>query len=386
MRRPRIAAWLMSVLTAVIITAVPASTVLAAPDEREAKARLDAIGSDIQAMNLRLSKTREAQDNAARALRKVETALAETNRRLDTLQAERRGLVDELEALEEKRETLRKSRREQLEALASELDALYRMGDSPQLKLLLNQDDPARLDRLQTYLNHLSKARTARLDEIQRLDAQLGENRRQLDRQQAALAEVVATLESQSLELAEQRRQRQQLLAKLDSRYQDERSRLAALDQDRQQAEKMLSQVQEELARLKRPPPSTAIAKTQGKLPWPVQGKIESRFGSGRGVNRNGLLIAAPEGSPVQAIHAGRVVFADWMRGFGNLLIVDHGDQVMTLYAHLQHFQVQVGSPVKEGEVVAAVGQSGGRSSPALYFEVRRQGEPIDPQRWIARR
>ncbi|MFD2435632.1 murein hydrolase activator EnvC family protein [Modicisalibacter luteus] len=111
-----------------------------------------------------------------------------------------------------------------------------------------------------------------------------------------------------------------------------------------------------------------------------------STFGSGDGVNRNGLLITASEGTPVRAIHAGRVVFADWMRGFGNLLIIDHGDDIMSLYAHVQRFNVGVGDRVGNDQVIAAVGNTGGRPSPGLYFEVRRGGEPIDPRTWISKR
>jgi len=113
---------------------------------------------------------------------------------------------------------------------------------------------------------------------------------------------------------------------------------------------------------------------------------VLSRFGAGEGVDRDGLLIKAAAGSPVKAVHAGRVVFADWMRGFGNLLIIDHGDGVMTLHAHLQHFTVSPGDAVTVGQTIAAVGVSGGRTTPALYFAVRRNGEPIDPSTWIARR
>ncbi len=117
-----------------------------------------------------------------------------------------------------------------------------------------------------------------------------------------------------------------------------------------------------------------------------MQGRIVSAYGSGEGVNRNGLVIAAAAGTPVKAIHAGRVVFADWMRGFGNLLIIDHGDDVMSLYAHVQRFDVAVGARIANGQTVAAVGASGGRSDPALYFEIRKDGEPIDPRRWISQR
>ncbi|WP_253447351.1 murein hydrolase activator EnvC [Halomonas sp. Y3] len=373
-------------LTVALLALCLAAPLAAQPSERAARERLDAIGEEIQGVTRRLSSTRDAQADASRELRRVETALGETHRRLDELQAERSELAEEVVTLERRRDLLEAERADQVEALNVQLDALYRLGTSPQLKLLLNQDDPARLDRLQHYLNQLSRARNARLDELARLDSALGDNRRELDRRGERLDALAAELASRSSDLARQMQERSALVAELDGRYATEQARLVELEQDRAHAERVLRQVQEELARLQRPPPSTAIAQTRGDLPWPVQGSIASRFRAGDGVHRNGILIQAGEGTPVKAVHAGRVVFADWMRGFGNLLIIDHGDQVMTLHAHLQHFSVQPGQAVSRGEVLGAVGASGGHSRPALYFEVRRDGNPIDPQGWIAAR
>ncbi len=356
------------------------------PDEAAARQRLDAIGEDIQALSQRLSSTQLARNEAGEALRDVETSLAETHQRLDALQAERRGLTVEIEALQARRDELEAERVEQVEALESQLRALYRLGPTPQLKLLLNQDDPARLDRLQRYLNALADARHQRLDQLNQVDAALADNRRRLQTQGKRLDALAAELAERSAELAERMAERRTLLDELDGRYATEQARMEDLNQDRAHAERVLRQVQEELARLERPPPSTAIERTRGELPWPVQGSLASRFQNGDGVHRNGMLILAAEGTPVRAVHAGRVVFSDWMRGFGNLLIIDHGDQVMTLHAHLQHFGVQAGQSVSRGDTLGGVGVTGGQDRPGLYFEVRRDGAPIDPQSWVASR
>ncbi|MDR5902974.1 murein hydrolase activator EnvC family protein [Halomonas icarae] len=369
-----------------LLTLLLAGPLAAQPSEKAAQERLDAIGEAIEEADRRLASTRQARNAAARQLEEIETSLATTHRRLDELQAERRELGTEMETLQSRRDELDAERSAQLEAIHAQLDALYRLGHSPQLKLLLNQDDPARLDRLQHYLNHLARARRARLDELARLDTALAETRGELETRGDRLDALAAELAARSAELAEQIHERSNLLAALESRHSGEAARLASLEQDRERAEQVLRDVQEQLARLQRPPPSTAIERTRGELPWPVQGNIASRFGVGDAVHRNGILILAAEGSPVRAVHAGRVVFADWLRGFGNLLIIDHGDGVMTLHAHLQHFIAQVGRPVSRGETIGAVGRSGGHRRPALYFEVRRAGTPIDPQTWIARR
>ncbi|SDI93223.1 murein hydrolase activator EnvC family protein [Billgrantia gudaonensis] len=370
----------------VFALAVASSQLLAQPSEREARERLDAIGTAIESASQRLATTREAQDEATQALRDVETALAETHRRLDAIQAERREVDAQLAELESARDDLQAERSDQVEALRAQLDALYRLGRTPQLKLLLNQDDPARLDRLQTYLNSLAEARHARLDAIAQLDAELDANQRERRQQRQRLDALADSLAERSAELADQVAERERLVAALAARHGSERARLAQLEQDREAAEQRLEAIRQELARLDSPPPSTAIERTQGELPWPVEGELAATFGNGDGVHRNGLLIRTAEGTPVTAVHAGRVVFAEWMRGFGNLVIVDHGDQVMTLYAHLQHFETEVGRALSRGDPLGAVGVSGGQRQPGLYFEVRRQGKPIDPEAWIAQR
>lgn len=348
--------------------------------------QLEALGENIAQAQARLEGTRDARDEAQQKLRRIETRLAQTRQQLVGLQREQDQLDQEIAELQQQRQTLQEERRRQREALAKQLNALYRLGPTPQLKLLLNQSDPARLDRLQQYLNHLNQARQQRLDALARLDAQLDETHRALQAHQARLDDLAQELTARRKALSEQRSQRGAILAQYRERYATQRAKLAALNSDRESAEQLLDRMRERLERLDQAPPSTQIEQTQGDLPWPVQGDVLAGYGNGEGVDRNGILIGAPAGTPVSAVHAGRVVFTDWMRGFGNLVIIDHGDNIMTLYAHLQRFAVAVGEHVERGTTIAAVGDSGGRERPALYFEVRENGDPIDPGDWIAQR
>ncbi|ABE57410.1 murein hydrolase activator EnvC family protein [Chromohalobacter israelensis] len=352
----------------------------------EVHRQLEALGENIEQTQARLEGTRDARDEAQRELREVETRLAETHQRLTGLQREQDQLDQEVAELKKRRQTLEIERRRQREALAKQLNALYRLGPTPQLKLLLNQSDPARLDRLQQYLNHLNQARQQRLDALAKLEDQLDETQRALQSHQARLDDLGDELTARRETLSEQRGKRETILAQFKERYTTQRAKLAALTDDRENAEQLLDRMRERLERLDQAPPSTQIEQTQGDLPWPVQGDMLTGYGNGDGVDRNGILIGAASGTPVSAVHAGRVVFADWMRGFGNLVIIDHGDNIMTLYAHLQRFAVGVGEQVERGATIAAVGDSGGRDTPALYFEVRENGDPIDPGDWIARR
>ncbi|MCK0714786.1 murein hydrolase activator EnvC family protein [Chromohalobacter sarecensis] len=352
----------------------------------DVKRQLEALGSDIENTQSNLEGTRDERDSAQDALREVETELADTQQRLTGLQREQDQLDQEVAELKQQRQTLEEERRQQRTALAKQLNALYRLGPTPQLKLLLNQTDPARLDRLQQYLNHLNQAREKRLDALAKLEGQLNETQSALQSHQERLDSLASELSKRRETLSDQRSEREAILATYKERYTTQQAKLAALNGDREDAQQLLEQMQAKLDRLEEAPPSTDIEETRGDLPWPVQGDMLATYGNGDGVDRNGMLIGAAAGTPVTAVHAGRVVFANWMRGFGNLLIVDHGDNVMTLYAHLQRFDVGVGAQVTRGDTLAAVGDSGGRDSPALYFEVRKNGDPIDPSDWIARR
>lgn len=375
-----------ALLTTALLTLGYSSTAMAQQDEQAAREQLDAIGQEIDAMVKRLSATDQARDSAQQELREVETELAQTHQRLDQLQAERRQLVDETTQLRQHRERLEGERDAQYAALGQQLAALYRLGPTPQLKLLLNQSDPAELDRMQAYLNRLTQARQQRLTDIARLDTALVDTEQALAERQTRLDALADELEAQSALLARRTEERRSVVTTLDDRYESEADRLADLSQSREQAEQQLRAIQAELARLAEPTPTTNITRTQGDLPWPVQGSITASFQRRNGVHYNGIVIQASEGTAVTAVHSGRVVFADWMRGFGNLLIIDHGDQIMTLYAHLQQFSARPGQQVSRGDEIGRVGSSGGQASPSLYFEVRHSGEPINPQRWIARR
>lgn len=212
---------------------------------------------------------------------------------------------------------------------------------------------------MQAYLNRLTEARQQRLDEIARLDSALADTQQALAERQDRLASLADELEDESAQLAERTQERRGVVENLDDRYGSEAARLADLTNDREQAEQRLREIQAELARLDEPTPTTHIARTQGDLPWPVQGDITADFQRRDGVHYNGIVIQSSAGTSVSAVHEGRVVFADWMRGFGNLLIIDHGDQIMTLYAHLQQFTARPGQQIERGDEIGRVGDSG---------------------------
>ncbi|WP_438765187.1 peptidoglycan DD-metalloendopeptidase family protein [Kushneria sp. TE3] len=419
------------------------------------KAELDSIRQTIEQSQRQLEKTDAQRGSAREELEQAEKALAETHRRLETLGQARDETTEALDSLDQRQQALTLKRDAQQKALAEQVRALYKLGEQPRLKLLLDNQDPGEIDRFQHYLNRLNEARAEQLARLESLNEQLQDNRAQTLEQQQTLDQLQSELESRQRTLDEQRRERETALARLEARYQSGQSNLEGLQSDRAEAEKMVSRLEQQLARAReqrqareraererqareaeRREQARRDAESQETTPaqddlssdemsarpdnarsvptrradpaperqaearasvthtadsgaansrWPVNGSVISSYGSGDGLNKNGVLISAAAGSPIHAASSGQVVFADWMRGFGYLVIIDHGG-ILSLYAHQQRLAVAAGDRVERGATLGYVGDTGGLSRPALYFEVRRGGKTINPQNWQASR
>lgn len=340
----------------------------------------------------------EAVGASQRALEQTRSELAQTNLRLAQLQAERARYSGDMA-----------SRRAELERL---LRAAQAGADANPLKALLAQDRVADAERaliLQGYLQRAQVERirtlSAEITRIQTLEAGIAEQRTALDR--ARVAQAAQVTQSQDA-----RKDRAKVLEALDRQYRDRAARERALGQDARALQTLLAQLraaaakaarEEARARAQREAPparrtttprpqdrarvATVPAPRVGGMGWPVAGGLLAGFG-GRmpdGRRSDGVLIAAPAGTRVQAVADGTVVFADWMTGYGMILIVDHGNGYMSLYAHNDGLLRQVGDVVHKGDAVATVGSSGGQAMPALYFELRRDGKPVNPSAWLSR-
>lgn len=425
-----------------------ALTAPAAAELDATRAELRDIRRSVDQAQQRLEKTQTQQSEARRQLESAEKALADTHARLAALDEQRDALNAALAKLDRRQQALEAEFEAQKEALGEQILALYKLGEQPRLKLLLDPGDPGEIDRLQHYLNRLNEARAQQIARLERLESALADNRRDIDERRARLEEVSAEVETRRARLAEQRSERENALTELASRMASDRSQLAGLQADRQDAEALVSRLEQALARERaereararearererqearerersrqqaQAPTGTgglseeelhADADTGTRVPvrqgdaesaaevepaathpaaasarnsrWPVAGRLVSAYGRGEGLNRNGVVIAAAAGTPIHSVAAGQVVFADWMRGFGYLVIVDH-DGVLSLYAHQQRLAVDSGDRVAGGAVLGFVGDTGGLSSPSLYFEMRRAGETINPDGWLA--
>ena len=259
-------------------------------------------------------------------------------------------------------------------------------GRQEYLKLLLNQQDPAAVSRVMTYYDYFNKARTTRIDKAIQTITKLDQVKVKIENQRLVLNKLKQQQLAEKKQLEESYNERAVVVARLQQELNSKDKQLSQLLEDEQQIQKLLQAIREVMPELlKVPGEAQPFAKLRGKLKWPAQGKIQNIFGKKRKASRvswNGIVIKAPEGRNVHAVARGRVAYADWLRGYGLLLIIDHGDGYMSLYGHNQSLFKETGDWVEAGEEIASVGNSGGQQQSGLYFEIRHNGKPTNPGKW----
>lgn len=355
-------------------------------DETRTRQQLAELKAQITELGEALRNDLSRRSGLRDALRESELAIAGLQRDIDRTRKSIADNRDKLAALDRERQALLVARGRQQERIAFEIQTAYQMGKQAQLRVLLNQEDPATLARAMTYYDYFYQARLeaiqSYLDTVKRLDAIAP----QISATQASLEQYDQSLTNQRQALVRSQQQRQRDLDQLNATIRTRDQRLKKLTEDEAELQQLLEVIEEAVVDMAVPDSFQAFAAVQGAMPWPVAGKPSNRFGERRGqgsLRWQGLEIPARPGSPVKAIHHGRVVFADWFRGSGLLLIIDHGDGFMSLYAHNETLLRDVGEWVMAGADIATVGRSGGRDQTALYFEIRRQGKPTNPLAWL---
>jgi septal ring factor EnvC (AmiA/AmiB activator) len=358
-----------------------------AAERGKTEADLKAVAAQIEKVRQQVRRDAIERDRLTRDLAAAEGTVSQARTELDRLRRER-GARDEararLAAEKRQHETRLAATRE---ALAAQVRAAYLIGPREPLRLLLNQQDPARIGRNLAYYGYFGRARAAQAGEISAVIANIEEDDAKIAAEDAELQRLEAARRSQLEDLEDARRQRSKVLASLTAEARDREQSLQRLQRQQVALEKLLKDLNRALQDFP-VDANDAFAKLRGQLAWPVAGKVVARFGETRagGVRWNGLMIAAERGAPVRAVYHGRVAYADWLPGLGQLLIVDHGNGYLSLYGHNERLFKTAGSEVRAGDTLAAAGDSGGRAQTELYFEIRRAGKPVDPQPWFRNR
>ncbi|HEX7037602.1 MAG TPA: peptidoglycan DD-metalloendopeptidase family protein [Pseudomonadales bacterium] len=369
-----------------LLALLAAGPAAAAEDESAAaEAELSRITAELNDLNAWLGSAERKRAEWQRDIQAHDREVARLSREVDAAAAALAEVRAEQQRLEAERDALEARRRAEAERIGGHLASAHRLGGQDFVKLLLNEQSPAEIDRLMRYHRYFTEARMAVLDDYRRTLADLDATRRRLEERAAAGAARQEALRRQQAALVEKRKERQTLLARLNAEAEDKEARRQRLLADQNRLETLLREIERRARELD----GRAFAERKGSLPWPIDGRLRNAFGQPRPEGRliwHGLLLAADEGTPVRSVFRGRVVFANWLRGFGLLTIVDHGSGYMTLYGQADTLLKKVGDWVESGEEIARAGRSGGSDVSGLYFEIRHEGRALDPVSWLSRR
>jgi len=403
--------------------------------QRELQGEQRELQAELAKLKRQLAASEASYSEAADALAGLEATISATNRRLRELAGARLKVEQQLAALESRERDVAQRQTTQEGQLAVLLRQQHALALRDPLHLLIEGQDPGQLARDSEYLAYVSRATGRAVTELQERRTELAELRSQSEQKKAELVKIAEDEQKSRTKLEQENVRRRRTLDQLQKQMADQRQSIGRLERDEKRLNSLIEQLSKlladqarqdaERARLEaerakeaaararvpdtaqaparapenRPPspipPSTSsnFGQRRGKIALPVQGTITARFGAARrgeggaaGPTWKGLFIRAPAGAEVRSVGDGRVVFSDWLRGFGNLLVVDHGDGFLSIYGNNEALLRNVGDPVAVGDVVALVGNTGGNEHPGLYFELRFQGRPFDPLTWVAAR
>lgn len=360
-----------------------------AAEEAQAKARLEAVRESQRQIDAERLLARGERESTLGSLREDELAVARLAGELADLDARIAGRGQEIARLDGEAGAIELRLARQRTEIAALLRSAHAAGRHERLRILFAPEDLGRIERALAYHRYLQRDRIQRIAVLRAdLDA-LAALRTNAEAEQRALATDRAARAGQVAALEQARAARAATLRDIEAKIADQSQRLALLGKDERGLVDLIARLRDAIADIPKVLDGAApFASLRGRLPWPAPGAVVERFGAATagGAPSEGLLIAAARGAPVRAVSHGRVAFADWLAGYGLLLIVDHGDGFMSLYAHNDAVRADVGDWVAAGEVVAEAGASGGRSDSGVYFELRSRGRPLDPARWLARR
>jgi len=353
----------------------------------EAESRLQQLKTEIGSLQKELEQSRFVLSGEQKALKKADLNIQTSALELRKLESTRESHERELSTLETERRNYLDSLDKRRELLGSQIMAAYRLGRESRLKLVLNQDSPALLARTLAYYDYFSRSQAAQISELRQVLQTLDEMQAKINVELSALDEVQKNQQELLDQLKDQRGQRQSVIKILASRIDTDENRLADLQRDRRNLEALLEKLSNVLADI----PADlgkhdGLLEMKGKMPIPVKGRVKHAYGHPRtaGLSWQGWLIDTAVGKEVRSIAYGRVAYSDWLRGYGLLMIIDHGDGFMSLYANNESLLREVGDWVDSGSNISTVGSSP-QSGNGLYFEIRKDGKAMDPAVWIKR-
>lgn len=373
--------------TVSVLLAAGFTATLLAQDREQTREELEAVTAAITEVEQWLDEANRRHSTEQERLREAELEISALQQSINALQADIESSNEELRSLRSRRQSLRQEKTAEETILADALVAAWKTGEHSTLKLLLNGGSPSESARLLHYAGVLTRYQLSRIESYQNTIAELSDVEVQLNTELEHLEQQQSQLQQQSQQLSSARDARAAALASLDDSISSRSQELEQLQIDQGELQTLLDEISRALEGIRSFDDVPPFAESRGRLPEPATGPLLSRFGTSYGggsLTRQGIVIGVSEGSPVHAIHPGRVVFSDWLRGTGLLVIVDHGDGYMSLYGRNEALAASAGDWVETGQVLATSGRGGDGNSPGLYFEIRHRGNALNPADWLA--
>lgn len=379
---------IFSILITLCIMVV--EVVSAAPNQREAEQKLSKVQEQIRSSNKKLEKQRGELGQLEKQLREAEQNIGQLNLKLKDTVANLKGSQKKIATLQSEEKQLQKSLSKHQRILYAQIRSEYQYGGQQKLKLMLNQEQPEKLGRDLIYYDYLHRARLSEMDKATQILQSVHQVRLEIQQTEKLSLATQEKLLTEKAALENAQSKRKTAINALNKSVSTEKQKLANLAEDEKQLKGLIEKLRAALADIPVIDQNQGFSKSKGSLYWPVVGKPSNKFGQKRSAARSklkwqGVFIPSNTGNNVRSIYHGRVAFAEWMRGLGLLVIVDHGDGYMSLYGHNQSLFKQVGEWVNAGEILANVGNSGGSNRAGLYFEIRKQGSPLNPAKWCTK-
>ncbi|MEW6998853.1 murein hydrolase activator EnvC [Colwelliaceae bacterium BS250] len=349
--------------------------------DNSTKKDLSDVKQQIEQQRSDLKKNNQQVSKIVQRLRTDDLAIAKTAAKMNDIKQQQKQTKQQITKLISQQQVLQKQKQQQEEVLAEQIRSAYSAGHHDYLKLLLNQQSPGKVQRSLTYYQYLNDARINSIENFEKVIVELKAVEVEQQQQAEKLQKLVLAQQQEKLELEGQRTSRKNTLKSLNSQVLSSKQRLNKLEGEEKSLIHTLAIIQ---ARLQQAKELKGLSKLKNKLRWPAAGRLAHKFGTKKqGYLRwKGVHINARLGKSVKTIHNGTVLFADWLKGYGLVIVIDHGEGYMSLYGHNQVLLKGVGDRVEIGEPIALVGQSGGQSQAGVYFEIRHKGKPVNPKLW----
>ena len=378
------------ILVCIVIWVFFCVQVFAEPTQQEVEKKLSKVQEQIRSSQKKLEQQRGELGSLEKQLRESEQSIGQLNLQLKNTEANLKTSQEKIATLQLEEQQLQRQLSKHQHILYAQIRSEYQYGGQQKLKLLLNQEQPEKLGRDLVYYDYLHRARLAEIKKATQILQSVAMVQEEIKQQEMLTLKAKQSLLTEKVALKQLQSKRKSTVDSLNVSVKSEKQKLASLESNEKQLRGVIEKLRSALSDIPVIDQGRGFSKSKGELFWPVVGRPSNKFGQKRNsaqskLNWHGVFIPSNEGNNVRSIYHGRVAFAEWMRGLGFLIIVDHGDGFMSLYGHNQSLFKQVGEWVDAGERIANVGRSGGNNKFGLYFEIRQGGDPVNPAKWCAK-